>query len=99
MRRLAAVAIVLVSVACTTRLTPEAEKVRVTREGKDVAGCKSLGFVDAHPPYATPNDAMNEMKDKTAILGGNMLFVTNYSMKATGVAYLCGEAASPAGRE
>jgi hypothetical protein len=97
-RRLAAVAIVLVSVACTTRLMPEAEKVRVTREGKDVGGCKSLGFVEAHPPYSTPNDAMNEMKNKTAILGGNMLFVTNYSMKATGVAYLCGEAASPAGR-
>lgn len=97
-RQLVALAFVLVSVACTTRLMPEAEKVKVTRESRDLAGCKSLGFVDAHPPYSTPNDAMNEMKNKTAILGGNMLFVTNYSMKATGVAYLCGEAASPAGR-
>jgi len=70
-------------------LIPEAEKVKVTRESKDVAGCRSLGFVDAHPPYSTPNDAMNEMKNKTATLGGNVLFVTNYSMKATGVAYLC----------
>ncbi len=88
-RRLGALAIVLASVACTTRLIPEAEKVKVTRESKDVAGCRSLGFVDAHPPYSTPNDAMNEMKNKTATLGGNVLFVTNYSMKATGVAYLC----------
>lgn len=74
---------------CTTRLTPEAERVRVTRRSQDVTACKSVGFVEAHPPYSTPNDAMNEMKNKTAILGGNVLFVTNYSMKATGVAYLC----------
>ncbi len=85
-RQLTALVFAVVSLGCTTRLTPEAEKVRVTREGKDVAGCKSLGFVDAHPPYSTPNDAMNEMKNKTAILGGNVLFVTNYSMKATSVA-------------
>jgi hypothetical protein len=32
---------------------------------------------------------MNEMRNKVAILGGNVLFVTNYGMKATGVAYLC----------
>jgi len=48
-----------------------------------------LGFVEAKPPYSTPNDARNEMKNKTAILGGNVLFVTNYSMKAAGVAYAC----------
>jgi len=90
----------LASVACTTRLIPEAKKVKVTRESKDVAGCKSLGFVDAHPPYSTPNDAMNEMKNKTAILGGNVLFVTNYSLKATGVAYLCGgESSAPGARQ
>jgi hypothetical protein len=80
-------AIVLPS--CTTRLTPQAETVRVTRKKEDVAACKSLGFVEAHPPYSTPSDAMNEMRNKVAILGGNVLFVTNYSMKATGVAYLC----------
>lgn len=67
--------------------------MRVTTKAADVAGCKSLSFVEAHPPYSTPNDAKNEMKNKTAILGGNVLFITNYSMKATGVAYLCGPAA------
>ena len=36
---------------CTTRLIPEAEAVRVTRKAADVEGCKSLGFVEAHPPY------------------------------------------------
>ena len=62
----------------------------MTRESKDVGGRKSPGFVDAHPPYSTPNDAMNEMKDKAATLGGNVLFATHYSLRAAGVAYLCG---------
>ena len=84
---------ILALVACTTRLIPGAEAVRVTRKAAEVAECKSLGFVEAHPPYSTPNDAKNEMKNKVAILGGNVLFITNYSMKATGVAYLCGTAA------
>jgi hypothetical protein len=76
--------------ACTTRLTPDAERVKVTKEQNDVQGCKSLGFVDAQPPFSTPNDAMNEMKNKTALLGGDTLYVTNYSLKASGVAYSCG---------
>ena len=76
----------------TTTLTPEAEHVRVTKDKADVAACKSVGFVEAQPPFAMPDDAMNEMKNKTAILGGNVLFVTSYSMKATGVAYLCDDA-------
>ena len=85
----------LTLVECTTTLTPEGEHVRVTKDKADVAACKSVGFVDAQPPYSTPNDAMNEMKNKTAILGGNVLFVTNYGMKATGVAYLCGVDSPP----
>jgi len=74
---------------CTTSLIPGADKVKVTRDQSHVTDCKSLGFVEAKPPFSTPNDARNEMKNKTAILGGNVLFVTNYSMKATGVAYSC----------
>ncbi len=79
----------LVLAGCTTSLMPGAEKIKVTRDQSLVTDCKSLGFVEAKPPFATPNDARNEMKNKTTILGGNVLFVTNYSMKATGVAYSC----------
>ncbi|MEA2326694.1 MAG: hypothetical protein QOE68_1653 [Thermoanaerobaculia bacterium] len=74
---------------CTTSLIPGAEKIKVARDQALVTDCKSLGFVEAKPPFSTPNDALNEMKNKTAILGGNVLFVTNYNMKATGVAYSC----------
>lgn len=89
MRPLALSASLLMVVACTTSLIPGAEKVKVTRDQSLVSDCKSLGFVEAKPPFSTPNDARNEMKNKTAILGGNVLFVTNYSLKATGVAYSC----------
>lgn len=89
MRTWRAGALVLILAGCTTALIPGADKVKVTREQALVADCKSLGFVDAKPPFSTPNDARNEMKNKTAIVGGNVLFVTNYSMKATGVAYSC----------
>lgn len=88
-RLVSALLTVLCLAGCTTRLIPGAEDVRVTRKREDVVGCKSLGFVDARPPFSTPNDAKNEMTNKVAILGGNVLFITNYSMKATGVAYLC----------
>jgi len=89
MRLRAATVSFFLFVGCTTTLIPGAEKVKVTREQALVTECKSLGFIEAKPPYSTPNDARNEMKNKTAILGGNVLFVTNYSMKATGAAYLC----------
>ncbi len=79
----------LIFTSCTTALIPGTDKVKVTREQALVTGCKSLGFVDAEPRFSTPNDARNEMKNKTAILGGNVLFVTNSSMKATGVVYSC----------
>ena len=81
--------IAALAVSCATTLTPQAERVTVTRTPADVEECESLGFVDAKPPFTTPSDAMNEMKNKTAILGGNVLLVTNYSLKATGVAYRC----------
>jgi hypothetical protein len=79
----------LILAGCATSLIPGAEKIKVTRDRSFVTDCKSLGFVEAKPPFSTPNDARNEMKNKTAILGGNVLFITNYSMKATGVAYSC----------
>lgn len=84
-----AFAVLLLASACTTRLVPGAEEVKVTTDQRLVASCRSLGFVEAHPPFSTPNDARNEMKNKVAILGGNVLFVTNYSLKATGVVYSC----------
>lgn len=59
-------------VGCTTSLIPGADEVNVTRDQSHVTDCESLGFVEARPPFSTPNDARNEMRNKTAILGGNV---------------------------
>jgi hypothetical protein len=73
---------------CVT-LAPEAEKVKIAKSAADVAGCRVLGAVEAHPPFAGPNDGMNQLKNKVAGLGGNALFVTSYNLSATGMAYQC----------
>jgi hypothetical protein len=75
--------------ACTTQLMPDAEHVVVANNANDVRGCQSLQLIQAEPPFTTSKDAINVMKNQVAMLGGNTLFVTNYSLKATGVAYKC----------
>jgi hypothetical protein len=83
-------------VGCTTDLIPGAETVKVTRTQALVADCKSLGPVEAEPPYATPKDATNEMRNKSALAGGNVLLVGNLRAKATGVTYSCQPAVAAA---
>lgn len=87
-RALALVAALAFSFSCVT-LAPEAERVRVTRDKADVVGCTALGFVDAQPPFVGPDDAKNEMRNKAGVLGADVLLITNYGMKADGVAYDC----------
>ncbi len=87
---------ILLLTGCTSTLTPEAQRVRVTKKEADVAGCQSLGFVEAPPPHSTPDDAEHELRNRAAALGGNVLFVTSYSLKATGVAYACPNAPTTA---
>lgn len=86
MRQFTFVILLLVS-ACTTPLVPGGESVKVTTDQKLVTSCRSLGFVEAEPPFSTPGDARDVMKNKAALLGGNMLFVTKDSLKA--MAYSC----------
>lgn len=72
---------------CVT-LAPEAASLKVTRNAGDAEGCKIVGAVEAHPPYVGPNDGVNQMRNRAAVLGGNVLFVTSYNnVTATGVSY------------
>jgi hypothetical protein len=95
MKKIMLLLALLIGLTGCASVTPQGAKVRSTRESADVTGCKPLGFVEAQPPFIGPNDAMNEMKDKTAILGGNVLLVTRMSIgPAKGVAYLCPDPAT-----
>jgi hypothetical protein len=75
-------------VTCSTALIPAARGVKTTRDERLVAACTSLGIVRADVPYATPGDGRNEMKNKTAASGGNVLLVTS-DTRAEGVQYSC----------
>ena len=84
------IAVCLLFAACET-LAPDARAVRVASSDADVAGCTMLGTVTSEPPYVGPSDAMTQLKNNTAALGGNVLYLT--STGATkgrrGVAYRC----------
>lgn len=89
------VSVVLVS-RCET-LAPEAQAVKLTSTAEDVAGCKILGTVESVPPYVGPNDGVNQLKNKAAGMGGNVVFLTSSGgMRGrSGMAYLCPSASSP----
>ncbi len=79
--------------ACTT-LAPGAEKVKLTRNAKDVAGCSVIG------PVETPRrndvglgggtEADTTMKNNAFSIGADTVFVTSAMASFSGVAYRCG---------
>ena len=83
------VLVLIAFIGCATTLAPGAEKIRVTRNPADVEGCKAVGTVEARAPYNTANDAKHQMQNGALPLGADVVFITNYSDKATGVAYQC----------
>jgi hypothetical protein len=68
-----------------------AHKVIVTKSATDLSGCVVLGRVAGQAPYDGQNDAIDQMRDQTIGLGGNVLLVTSELFTKTGVAYRCGK--------
>jgi len=94
----AALLAVLLCVACAS-LVPGAEKVFVTKNPADVAGCKALGMVKSDTRGGlfgdVSGDASIEIRNEVVGLGGNTLFVstgTGGFHKEAGMAYSCGGA-------
>jgi hypothetical protein len=96
MRRAAAIAAVFIA-GCTS-LAPQAEKVRVTSDGSEVANCTTLGTVTSQPPYVGPDDGVKQLRNNAAALGADTLLLTSSgAMRGqTGMAYRC--AAQPMSR-
>jgi hypothetical protein len=94
-----AVAVVLLLAVLATgcvSTTPEAEQVRVTSNPDVVKGCKFLGNVKATSGWGGPagsglasSNTTKTLQNKTAKLGGNVLFVVESGVHAEGEAYLC----------
>lgn len=75
----------------TSRLSREAESIRVTDNADDVRQCKVLGAVDSRPPYIMPSDGVNQLKNEAAALGADTLFLTSGGVVRgkSGMAYRC----------
>ncbi len=93
--KLVAVAICATAAGCSTvSLAPGADEIKVSRNTADVAACASLGNVGNPPPIMTDPDAERQMRNETVKLGGNALLLTS-PFGRTGIAYRCGDAATP----
>ncbi len=81
--------------ACVTT-TPAGEKVRVTSNPDVVKGCQFLGNVKATSGWGGPagtglgtSNTEKTLQNKTAELGGNVVFVVTSGVHAAGEAYKC----------
>lgn len=90
--RSALAAVVILAIGCVS-LAPQAEKIRVTSIGSEVAQCKVLGAVESHPPYMFPSDGVNQLRNNAAALGADTLLLTSSGALRgkTGMAYRCGK--------
>jgi hypothetical protein len=90
MRSLIVIAAVVMSFGCSTvAVVPQAEHIKTTRNKDEVANCKMLGIVEAHPPYIGSHDAANQLKNRAALLNADTVFVSGVAGTITGVAYKC----------
>lgn len=85
--RLTIATVALITCSCVTApLAPGADKVKLTQNADDVAGCKAVGNVSTE--YNLWVDA--SLRNKTVGLDGNVLFLTlETAERKEGVAYRC----------
>lgn len=81
--------IAALALAGCVAVAPQATGIRVTKVAADVASCAVLGTVKAEPPYVGPHDAENQLRNLTAGLGADTLFITSMALTASGMAYRC----------
>jgi Domain of unknown function (DUF4156) len=80
--------------ACVST-TPQGQKVRVTNNPDVVKPCQFLGNVKATSSFHSAAEGLAEsntektLQNKTASLGGNVLFVVASGIHASGEAYRC----------
>jgi Domain of unknown function (DUF4156) len=92
---LAAYGLLIVVCGCTSA-SPAAQKVRITQNPEAVKGCRFLGNVKATSGWGGAamsgvgaHNAEVALQEKTAKLGGDVLFVVASGTHASGEAYDC----------
>lgn len=90
MKRLLLLGAIVMSGCATVALSPEGERVRLTSDRKDVAGCVLVGVVDAKPPYIGPHDAEYTLRNKAAAIGADTLLAAGWKANTqSATAYRC----------
>jgi hypothetical protein len=65
-------------------------QITIVRNEADVAQCKLLGEIAAHPPYVWPGDDFKQLRRKAAELGANTVLVPGSRLGTVeGFAYQC----------
>lgn len=95
MTRFLATAAAVFAVGCISA-SPAAQNVRMTSNPEVVHGCKFLGNVRATSGWGghagtgiAGHNTDVALREKTAKLGGNVVFVVQSGIHASGEAYLC----------
>lgn len=88
--------LLVVTVASCVSTTPAGERVRVTSNPDVVRGCKFLGNVKATSGWGgsagtglAGSNTEKTLQNKTAQLGGNVVFIVSSGIHASGEAYRC----------
>lgn len=89
------VSLAALAVGCMSA-SPAAQKVRITGNPDVVRGCQFLGNVKATSGFVGgagtgigSNNTEVALREKTAKLGGNVVFIVTSGVKATGESYAC----------
>lgn len=96
MKRVLSLAAAFALSACVST-TPQGAKVRVTGNPDVVKACRFLGNVKATSTFhggaagLAGSNTEKTLQNKTASLGGNVLFVVASGIHASGEAYRCEE--------
>jgi hypothetical protein len=87
----------LLSAACIST-NPDGQQVRLTTNSEAVHGCTFLGNVKATSGWGglamqgvAANNTEVALREKTAKLGGNVVFVVSSGIHASGEAYRCSQ--------
>src|SRR5262245_3328100 len=88
-----------IGLAACVSITPGGEKVRTTTNPDVVRGCKYLGPVKTHGSGwrggLAAENTEKTIRNKTAEMGGNVVFIITSGQQSTGDAYLCPPQTAP----
>jgi hypothetical protein len=80
---------IVLAAGCAS-VKPGSEAVRLTRESKEVAGCKEIGSVHSWVNFSF-RDAQNQLRNQALDAGGDTVLVTSHFGDDLGTAYNCKE--------